>query len=604
MMTRSTLFLFIQLIPFILFAKQSIQLANHGRSAYQIRISPDAPALTRHAADEFQRLFKMRAGVSLPLVTGNSTTDKEVVIGEGSNGLLETGEALGEDGFAIKVDGDRIFIDGGAGKGVLYGVYTFFEKYLGYRCYAPEVLMYPQRKRITLPAGLYDVQQPQNSYRNVYYHVASDPFYRDWHKLNQMKPDWGLWVHTFSTFIPAGEYFDAHPEYFALVDGKRRGFQDDPHLQAQLCLSNPDVYQLIVEKLSDFIEENPEAKYWSVSQNDTYPDRGFACTCDDCAKIDSLTGSPSGSLVTFANKIAAQFPDHVISTLAYRYSRRPPQQLEVGSNVNIMFCSIECDRQQPIANDSLSTDFRQDFEGWGQLTDNIMMWDYVIQFSNLYAPFPNLRILQPNIQYFSNHGVHVHFQQGNISKGGEFAQLRPYLIAKLLWDPQVDIAREMQDFLNGYYGKAAAYIDEYIKSTHDLLEKSEIKLTIYGTPADHLGGFLNPEALEHYEQLFDRAERKVAKNAELLKRVKVARMPLTYALLDIVRKAGKPEGHHFYKIGDRQWSRESLLKQLEEFYVLCNEDKVIHLVENGLPPLSYYEDMKSFLQGNAETGKS
>ncbi|HWK56799.1 MAG TPA: DUF4838 domain-containing protein [Parapedobacter sp.] len=598
MKTRSTLFLFIQFIPLILFAEQSLQLANHGRSAYQIKISPDASALTKHAANEFQRLFEMRAGVSLPLVTSNSTNDKEVVIGEGSNGLLETGEALEEDGFVIKVRGDRIFIEGGAGKGVLYGVYTFFEKYLGYRCYAPDVLTYPKRKRITLPVGLYEVQQPQNSYRNVFYDVVKDPFYRDWHKLDQMKPDWGLWVHTFSTFIPAGEYFATHPEYFALVDGKRRGFQDDPHLQAQLCLSNREVRHLIVEKLRNFIKENPEAKYWSVSQNDTYPNSGYECTCNDCAEIDLLTGSPSGSLVTFVNGIAEQFPDHVISTLAYRYSRRPPQHLDVDSNVNIMLCSIECDRQQPIATDTLSTDFRKDVEGWGQLTDNIMMWDYVVQFSNLYAPFPNLRILQPNIQYFSNHGVHVHFQQGNISKGGEFAELRPYLIAKLLWNPQVDIAKEMADFLNGYYGKAAPYIDEYIQSTHDLLEASKIKLTIYGSPENHLAGFLSPEALVRYEHLFDQAERKIASDTTLLKRVKVARMPLTYAILEIIKKAGEPDGSDFYKIGDRQWSKELLLSRLEEFYALCNENKVNYLKENTLSPLSYYGDMKAFLTGN------
>ncbi|GGC32145.1 hypothetical protein GCM10011386_25330 [Parapedobacter defluvii] len=598
MITRGTLFLFIQFIPFILSANQLLQLANHGRSAYQIRISSDASALTKHAADEFQRLFEMRAGVSLPLVTGTSASDKEVVIREGSTGLLETERTLGQDGFVIKVEKNRLIIDGGGGKGILYGVYSFFEKYLGYRCYEPQVLTYPKRRRIVLPATLYDVQQPQNSYRNVFYHVAKDPFYRDWHKLDQMQPDWGLWVHTFSTFIPAGKYFATHPEYFALVDGKRRGFQDDPHLQAQLCLSNREVRQLIVEKLSNFIRENPYAEYWSVSQNDTYAHSGYECTCEECAKIDSITGSPSGSLVTFVNDIAKQFPNHVISTLAYRYSRRPPQHLNLDSNVNIMLCTIECDRQRPIATDSLSADFRKDFEGWGKLTDNIIMWDYVVQFSNLYAPFPNLRTLQPNIQYFNSHGVHVHFQQGNITSGGEFAELRPYLIAKLLWDPEVDISREMTDFLNGYYGKAGRYIDKYIQSMHNLLDESNIRLTIYGAPEDHLSGFLSTEALQHYGQLFDRAERKVASDAELLERVKIARMPLTYALLEIAKKTGVPDGPHFLKVGDSRWRKESLVRQLEEFYSLCNKKRIPYLKENAVPPLSYYMDMKAFLMGD------
>ena len=46
---------------------------------------------------------------------------------------------------------------------------------------------------------------------------------------------WG--VHTFYPLMPPAEFFNDHPEYYSLIDGKRI------HDHAQLCLSNPDVLE-------------------------------------------------------------------------------------------------------------------------------------------------------------------------------------------------------------------------------------------------------------------------------------------------------------------------------------------------------------------------
>lgn len=102
-----------------------------------------------------------------------------------------------------------------------------------------------------------DRQVPVNLYRNVFYEVADDPFYADWHKLDHMKPDWGMWVHTFAQLLPPDRYFAEHPEYYALVDGKRVGMQADGHLCAQLCLTDPDVLETVVENLGDRMREQP-----------------------------------------------------------------------------------------------------------------------------------------------------------------------------------------------------------------------------------------------------------------------------------------------------------------------------------------------------------
>ena len=131
----------------------------------------------------------------------------------------------------------------------------------------------------------------------------------------------------------------------------------------------------------------PEAKYWSVSQNDTYK----ACECDECKNLYKQYGGYSGAMIWFVNQVAEKFPDKIISTLAYQYTRSAPLNIKPADNVNIMFCSIECNRSRSLATDSLSASFRKDAEDWCNLTDNIFMWDYVVQFRNMVSPFPNLQ---------------------------------------------------------------------------------------------------------------------------------------------------------------------------------------------------------------------
>lgn len=567
-----------------------LTLVSDARSEYVIVVPAEASEMERKAASEFQRLLALSSSVELPIVADTvPETGREVLIGRTSRPESACATDLQQDGFSIRTDRRKLSICGGSEKGVLYGVYTFFDRYLGYRCYSPSVFRYPTLETVRIASGLDDTQVPVNVYRNVYYHVADDPFYADWHKLDHMKPDWGMWVHTFSQLVPAEKYFDAHPEYFALVDGKRTARQADAHLQTQLCLSNPEVLEVVVENLRQMMAEQPDALYWSVSQNDTYADQPFCCTCPACAAIDSAAGAPSGSIISFVNKVAERFPDKIISTLAYRYGRTAPRDIVPADNVNIMLCDIECDRHAPIETDTTGASFRQDFERWGGIANNILMWDYIVQFSNLMAPFPNLRTLQPNMQYFVRNGVTAHFQQGNISGGGEFSELKPYLVARLLWNPDTDIEAETADFLSGYYEEAAPYIARYIDLMHDELEASGLPLTIYGKPYDHFEGFLRPEIAEQYESFFDAAEQAVASKPEVLERVRTARLPLTFSLLEIAKARGTDEDRVFERTEDGWRVRPEIETKLDAFRDLCNKVGVERFVEGAISPDEYWQ---------------
>jgi len=52
------------------------------------------------------------------------------------------------------------------------------------------------------------------------------------------------------------------------------------------------------------------------------------------------------------------------------------------------------------------------------------------------------------------------------------AELRAWVLARLLWDPSRDGEALTNEFIEGYYGPAASHIKAYLKVTHDAVEAS------------------------------------------------------------------------------------------------------------------------------------
>lgn len=552
---------------------------------YQIVVPEASTEVEDRAAAELQRYLGQITGIEIPIISDTTLPgDREILLGATNSHLVGAGidvdvPRLGDDGFTIRTAGNHMAIVGGGGKGTLYGVYGFLEDYLGCRFYTPDVRKIPRQEFLELPSSIDTTQVPPIQFRELYYTIARDPEYSDWHKLDHHAEDWGMWVHTFGTLVPPDEHFDEHPEYFSEVKGRRIP-------NGQLCLTNEDVFHVLVENLRERMVQNPRAHYWSVSQNDTF---GY-CECDCCTMVNDREGTPMGSLLEFVNRVAGEFPHKTISTLAYQYSRSAPAQLKPAGNVNIVLCTIELNRARPIATDEGAASFRTDMENWARISDNILVWDYVIQFSNLVSPFPNLRVLQPNLRYFvDNHSVAM-FQQGNREVGGELSELRAYVIAKLLWNPEADAEALKDDFITGYYGDAAAAIHQYIEAMHDALAESGKGLSIFGNPHGPIDGYLSPAMVEKYNGIFDRAEAVVADQADVLARVKIARLPLNYAMLEQAKSRSTGEQGMFRK-GDiaGEWEvRPEVRQRLERFVELCNRQGVTRVTEWHTTPDEYH----------------
>jgi hypothetical protein len=435
----------------------------------------------------------------------------------------------------------------------------------------------PRVNQVQIPEVKSKCYNPDFDFRRTLFPGQHDREYRNWYKLEQLD-DWGMFVHTFHKLLPPETYFEAHPEYYSEIGGRR--LQD-----AQLCLSNPEVIQLLIENLGKEMAMQPEKTVWSVSQNDAYN----YCECENCKKMYEKYGAYSGAYIYMANEIARAYPDKVISTLAYQFTREAPINIKPDPNVNIMFCSIECNRSMALTEDPRSASFVKDMKDWSALTDNIFLWDYVVQFKNYLTPFPNFHILQPNLQFFKNSNVNMMFEQGSNGNWSDLSDLKQYLIAHLMWDVNANADSLTDNFITRYYGPAAPHIRKYFTTTHaNLAKHAETEfLNIYGFPADYADSYLTPEMLIQYKSFMDEAEAAVTNDSTYLKRVLKTRLPVDFAYLDVAMNTNDEKISFFTEKDGKKSLKPEMMTYLDRLGKLSKNHKDIRINERNFKVEDY-----------------
>lgn len=510
-------------------------LFRNGDTRYRIAVDPAASVSEKTAAKELQAYLQEISGATFPIVTSEtarrSRAERRIWVGcsEPVQRLLGVRSPEADDeGFVCTSKNGDLFLYGGRNRGTLYGVYSFLEKYLGVRWYTPDCTVVPKRKQWHFQA--IDLREsPAIRYRHIQYHHAEQSPAWLAHNLNNSawvaaSNEYGgieaYWnAHTFGQFVPVDQYYSTHPEYFSMIDGLRVS------TYAQLCLSNPEVLRICIAEMKKAIAANPEYWVYSMSQNDN--DR--PCQCEACRAIEKRYGGHSGLILWFVNQVAdaikAEYPGKYIGTFAYTYTRRPPEGIVPRDNVVIRLCSIECCFGHPLEGCETNRPFLEDIREWSRIAPRLFIWDYVVNFYQFLAPFPNFGVLADNIKtYRKYHAIGIQEEAQYSSEGGEFAELRAWVLAKLLWNPDQPTLPLVQAFIRDYYGVAAPFIQEYFDATQALV-----------TEETHPGIYIdaaNPLYTEAYlataSGLLEKARQAVFSDAEMTRRVDRVRIQILY----------------------------------------------------------------------------
>ena len=516
--------------------------------------------------DSLNIYFKKVNGISLSQNEDNSSLQKIILKKIKSDDQI----------VSIGIKNRNIEISGSNTEMLKFATYEFIEQVLGVSWLSPNVTHIPKKENLFIEKNFKYLHKPPVNIRTVH----SRLFYENDDFADKLKVTTSAFpfyipeakVHTFHRFMPEEEFYESNPEYYALNNGKR--------LPTQLCLTNDKVFDIVNERVEGLFTKYPNYNVISVSQDDNTN----YCRCDNCEAIHEEFGGPAASMINFVNRIARNFKDKTISTLAYQYTRKPTKVIP-DENVLITLCSIECDRRLPIEDGC--KEFHSDLIGWSKLTENIRIWDYTTQFTNFLAPFPNWNTLKENINLFVDNNAKWIFEQHS-NHPSELFELRSYLKAKLLWNPKLDLNDLIKKFSDLYYKEASNYIQEYIEDiSNEISNEKDFFLFLYGDPSQAFDSFLRPEKVTFYNELFDKALESVKYNQDLTNRVLKARISIDYASLELHRKNNSSEYNLIETNNNIKSPDNDLLNRLERFEKTAKENNITLMNEMGYTVSEY-----------------
>jgi hypothetical protein len=461
-------------------------------------------------------------------------------------------KAFGGEEWLLQNIGGKLVITGGRPRGTLYGAYHFLEDVCGVRWWSRWEEDVPQQKQIKVNA-LSRREQPAFSYRDIYreYHADWDsgitpararlnrdgdsPMDSMYGGANTYGPP--AHSHTVYMYIDKDKYFADHPDWYALVNGKRTAGYD----VSQLDYTNDEMRAEFLRLLLDTIRKSradaiakqlPVPAIYAVDQGDA----NAWCECEKCAAIVAREGSESGPVIDFVNymadAVAKEFPDVLLSTLAYQKSEKPPKTLRPRDNIVVKLTNTTSSYTH-LLTEPVNQTMHDRVKSWAAISGHLGIWDYVtfhtLNNQNLGFPFPNEHTFGPNNQFYHQNHVDRMFVEMENTVNGDVRDLKLWLMAKTLENPNADNAKLIKDFSDGYYGPASPHFLRYRQQLKVAGERNNINLRFFGAISSF--SYLKLPDVVKMQQTFDAGEKAVAGKPVFLKRLRQARLSLDRSAL-------------------------------------------------------------------------
>ncbi|NUQ66590.1 MAG: DUF4838 domain-containing protein [Pirellulales bacterium] len=550
---------------------------DNGQPYTEIVVAPDAPDMTKLAARQFQTLVKAVTGHELPLASDGMGSGKSPAVYIGASAALQR-LGIGADG--LKPEGYRIVVQPGVlaivGRdyggpplqaehnpwrlcdlynpalklnalgeaGTLYGVYAFLERVCDIRFYMPGELgtVLIPRAEVKVPQFVLE-RAPVLTYRYPWLCVLDE------------SPEEALWLrragfggtapvvimHNFDAMF---RHREAHPEFFALVDGVRDcqpgGAKSAAIGDCNLCLSNEQMIRQFAADICDYFDQHPEQQFFPVG-----PPDGMTRICEEprCQEQIDREAPENGKysnyvwgfIAKLAKEAAKRHPDKFIGCFAYEKYNRPPTRIaKLPANVAVMICKqrrlfvIPAEEKRVLA----------DIAAWKEKASALYYWDYYI-FDN-WLPWRGLpihysRTIEKDFRWMQAHGIRGEFieAEGGADEGvtrmhqPATQHLNLYLTARLGWDPTLNVEDLLAEYYRLFYGPAEAEMKEFWTF-------AETVRTTAGTRLATVAAFqpeavFTPEALAKLADLLARGLAKAPEGSVYRRRIELLEKEFTPA---------------------------------------------------------------------------
>ena len=476
----------IALLPLAGQARSPNALADFVR----IVLAEDALPVQKAAADELASYVGRITGnkldiLSLEQFAKSQPTGKTFYVGDQAAELAlgKTPAPWKPEEWMLKSVPSGLVIAGHDGKGSpwslnvaagsMLAAYTLLEDHLGVHWFWPgefgeSVLKNP---KAIIPAldvrqtPAFEIRSVSLGYPSTYHTKKFNDAARIWARRNRL-----AWVRSavfghswFDAFnLRTDASFKAHPEWFALVNGKRR--------PPQMCTTHPEVIARMVEHVL-----KGKAQIMHISPSDG----GGFCQCENCTALDvpdalSYDGKTiqlSDRIFTYANEIARrvreQNPDKACGMFAYTYYHKPPLRIEkLEPNLYLSFVYQSAAQRDPLN----LIEWREKVAGWQKLGARMVVRE---GWGNHY--YHDMHFL--HYDQIINNLAEAH-DLGFVAAYGEgsknFAAMAPnyWALTRMMWNPARDTGQLMNDFYPAAYGPVAKEMKAFFESYNQALNKN------------------------------------------------------------------------------------------------------------------------------------
>ena len=528
----------------------ALTLTANGKAATTIVIARDASEAEQTAAAELAHYLGQITGSEFAVRRESETLQAGSHIYVGLSTVPSAPQdKLAPEEWVVRSVGNDVFIIGGSPRGTLYGVYHFLEDVCGVHWWSPWEESVPQHK--TLKVGKLNLHgKPVIRYRDIYYLMLYSnngrrfaarnrldlqgeddaPNVREFGGERHYGPPYPC--HTFNRYFPPEQYSKEHPEWYALIDGKRT-FEN-----SQLCLTNDELRKAFLAKLIDYIETSSRQArengltppdVFSVSKND-FGSMG-ACQCDKCQALAKAEESETGPLLDFVNYMAdgikEKYPRVYVETLASWHLQKPPKTIRPRDNVIIRLADHSSNFTLPIT-DPGNEDFRERLESWAKITGHLRIWNYGVTFAPYYGlPLPTVQTYPVNYRYYAEHHVEGVFNHHEYLILADMRDFKVWMTMKLLENPYADYDRLVRTFTDGFYGPAGKCVRDYLADLEAAARARPSYLSMYPSPTQY--NYLTLDFVLKAQKTFDKAEKAAGADPVLRRRLRHARLSLDRA---------------------------------------------------------------------------
>lgn len=484
-----------------------VELTREGQTAWRIFLPESGGTVERFACSELKRYVEKISGARFGGAS-EPGAPRTIQIGlrsalDATSGLPEP--ARGYDGYAISVRPERIVVAGDNPRGVLYGVYDLLER-LGCRWYVqgldprdPEIV--PRSPRPTLAAGSWAHASPIKfricNASSLLFEIIPDRLLPqiDWAAKNRYNAlSWqahhaagrvaseiqqmadcgglngmaarGLILHgpghCFPFFLPSEKYFDEHPEWFGLKNGKRIKHGTELPL-TNFCWSNGAACAEFIRNVEAFVAKWPQLKMLYM----VGIDGGGICDCPNC-QARSSSDLVIDLFNRLSDRLAEVAPGVIVETvIGYGLMEKPPRAARSNGKWRGLYAHWGRNHRQSYGDPDYAN--KDNLEAWTKLFPQYTVCSYYAAASH--QPFhspPFLHAIEGDTKYLVARGTSGHltlqYPHGfwwnysfNLAAAGQHGYYYPSRLPR----------EQLKDYAAACFGPAAGLVEEYLATLGD-----------------------------------------------------------------------------------------------------------------------------------------